>query len=116
MENDFYIKSEINNFFSTLYKNPELALGIVNSIPAGISIAVDKTCREIRHNKKAAELLRIKPGESLSLTYSSFGSPLELRKALSEKNPRNGLEAMGAGGYLTLRTFCSGRRSYSNGK
>ena len=70
MENDFYIKSEINNYFSTLYKNPELALEIVNSIPAGISIAVDRTCREIRHNKKAAEFLRIKPWESLSLTAS----------------------------------------------
>ncbi len=71
MNNVVYcLKSELNNIFITLCRNPELAYGIFDSIPAGISITTDKTCREIRHNKKAAEFLRIQPWESLSLSAS----------------------------------------------
>ncbi|KUK53129.1 MAG: Signal transduction histidine kinase, nitrogen specific, NtrB [Desulfotomaculum sp. 46_296] len=71
MNNVTYLRSELNNIFITLCRNPELALGIFDSIPAGISITTDKTCQEIRHNKKAAEFLRIQLWESLSHTAST---------------------------------------------
>jgi PAS domain S-box-containing protein len=45
-----------NNFFAS----------ILNSIPAGISIATDPSCKEIIHNPAAAEYLRVRPWESLS--------------------------------------------------
>lgn len=43
-----------------------LALKIINAVPTGVSIAVDASCKDIRHNAIAAEFFRIKPWESLS--------------------------------------------------
>lgn len=49
------------------YRIPDKFLrGIFNSVPSGISIATDTSCRVIRHNPAAAEFLRIKPWESFS--------------------------------------------------
>lgn len=48
----------------------DLALKILNAVPSSLSITIDKTCRTIWHNKKAAEYLRIQPWESLSCTAS----------------------------------------------
>jgi PAS domain S-box-containing protein len=44
----------------------DIALKILDTVPSRLSITVDKTCRKIWHNRKAAEYLRIQPWENLS--------------------------------------------------
>ncbi len=39
---------------------------VINTVPAGVSIAADVTCTNIRHNPVAADFLRIHPRDSLS--------------------------------------------------
>lgn len=51
----------------TVYAN------ILNTVPAGISIAIDVSCTEIRHNPVAAEFLRIQPWDNFS--HSSANPP-----------------------------------------
>ncbi|OQA06679.1 MAG: Sporulation kinase E [Firmicutes bacterium ADurb.Bin373] len=46
--------------------------GMLDVIPAGISIVTDASCKEILHNAKAAEFLRIKPWENF--VYKSDGN------------------------------------------
>jgi PAS domain S-box-containing protein len=46
--------------------SPEVFFAVLDSIPNGISIAKDASCREIIHNPAAAGFLRIQPGDSLS--------------------------------------------------
>jgi PAS domain S-box-containing protein len=41
---------------------------VFETIPAGISIATDASCKEIIRNARAAEFMRVKPGEDLSIT------------------------------------------------
>lgn len=50
--------------------DPDLALNILNTVPTCISITTDISCKEIWHNQKAAEFIRIEPWESLSCTAS----------------------------------------------
>ncbi len=40
---------------------------LLDILPAGVSIATDISCKEIRHNPAAAEFLRIQPWENFSL-------------------------------------------------
>ncbi|MCG9966668.1 PAS domain S-box protein [Pelotomaculum terephthalicicum JT] len=60
------------SYFTALTKllssNQNIAVNIINSIPAGITITTDLTCKEIRHNRKAVEFLRIRPWDSFSHT------------------------------------------------
>ncbi|HBY04043.1 MAG TPA: hypothetical protein DEH07_05750 [Desulfotomaculum sp.] len=60
----------INSLANILKHDPELLKKVFDSVPAGISITTDITCRDIKHNKKAAEFLRIQPGEVFSETAS----------------------------------------------
>ncbi len=46
----------------------KLALKIIDSIHTGISIVMDVSCKEIRHNRIAAGFLRINPWDSFSLS------------------------------------------------
>ncbi|KUK65412.1 MAG: GAF sensor signal transduction histidine kinase [Desulfotomaculum sp. 46_80] len=55
-------------------------------IPVGISITLNKTYREIRHNKKAAEFLRIQPREAL-LHPAPNELPLKIYHRGSELSP-----------------------------
>lgn len=48
--------------------DPESLSAILDSVPAGISIATDASCKEIIHNPVAANFLRIDPWQSLSLS------------------------------------------------
>lgn len=48
--------------------DPDLALNILNTVPTCISITTDISCKEIWHNQKAAEFIRIEPWESFSCT------------------------------------------------
>jgi PAS domain S-box-containing protein len=50
--------------------DPDLALNILNTVPTCVSITTDISCKEIWHNQKAAEFIRIKPWESFSCTAS----------------------------------------------
>lgn len=49
-----------------LCSNPEFAVKIMNFIPVGIFLTLDKSCRTIRYNLKAAEFLRIKEPDNFS--------------------------------------------------
>ncbi|MGD0153501.1 MAG: PAS domain-containing protein [Thermacetogeniaceae bacterium] len=46
---------------------------VMNTMPAGVSIATDVTCTNIRHNPVAADFLRIHPWDSLS--HSGINPP-----------------------------------------
>ncbi|NPV89932.1 MAG: sigma 54-interacting transcriptional regulator [Firmicutes bacterium] len=46
----------------------EFLRAIFDTVPSGVSIAADSTCRVIRHNPVAAEFLRIKPWENFSIS------------------------------------------------
>lgn len=56
----------ISSLFTSIIQNPGWVMELFDLIPVGISITLDRTCREIRYNEKAAEFLRIQPQEVLS--------------------------------------------------
>lgn len=64
----------------------KMFLSILNSVPAGISVTFDVTCKEIRHNPTAAEFLRIDPRENLSHT-SSLNQTVKLFHEGKELSP-----------------------------
>ena len=76
----------ISSLFSSLIQNSGWTTELFDTIPAGISITLDKTCREIRHNKRAAEFLRIQPWEVLSHTAAKE-LPLKIYHGKKELSP-----------------------------
>jgi len=56
----------IESLISSLNLNSDRTMELFDIIPVGISITFDKTCREIKHNTRAAEFLRIPPREASS--------------------------------------------------
>ncbi|MDR3592857.1 MAG: PAS domain S-box protein [Negativicutes bacterium] len=60
-------KQEQNYLFEQLQSDNRPWTALLEMVPCGVSIATGSDCREIRHNPVAAEFLRIKPWESLSL-------------------------------------------------
>ncbi|MFA5383260.1 MAG: PAS domain S-box protein [Eubacteriales bacterium] len=65
------MEKTFSSLISILKHDPELFRKVFDSVPAGICITTDITCRDIKYNKKAAEFLRIQPGKALSHTASS---------------------------------------------
>ncbi|HAU30769.1 MAG TPA: hypothetical protein DCW46_00430, partial [Desulfotomaculum sp.] len=68
-----------NSLISILKRDSEIFRKVFDLIPVGISITTDITCRNIVHNNKAAEFLRIQPVEALSQTKTASGNlPLKM--------------------------------------
>jgi len=59
---------------------------LFDTIPVGISITLDKTCRKIKYNKKAAEFLRIQPWK-VFLDSGLNNSPLKMYHEGKELSP-----------------------------
>lgn len=51
--------SAVYQVLKLLVSSPDLAAGILEHLPAGIIMAADLSCKELWHNRKAAEFLRI---------------------------------------------------------
>ena len=57
----------LDNFKSILSKlDSRHLVALLNTVPAGISIATDVSCKEIIHNPTSAEFLRVKPWDCVS--------------------------------------------------
>jgi PAS domain S-box-containing protein len=64
------VEASLENLLRMIGFNQDQAFLILDTIAIGISITTDLSCKKIWHNRRAAEFLRIDPGESLARTLN----------------------------------------------
>lgn len=83
----------LGNLFDIGFKTkqpivPKDLIQLINIVPGGVTIATDLSCREVVYNPRAADFLRLRPGEACSL-FAEGPSPVKILRGGWELAPEN---------------------------